>query len=81
MAPDYTHWHGMFEVGERFYMGLIPQARELIEQARGRAGHSEETLDAVLRRPEHSWFSEGAAEQSELVRRQMEERYGQGGRN
>ena len=28
MAPDYAHWHGMFEVAERFYMELIPQARE-----------------------------------------------------
>ena len=33
MAPDYAHWHGMFEVAERFYMQLIPQARELAEQA------------------------------------------------
>ena len=24
MAPDYTHWHGMYEVAERFYMELIP---------------------------------------------------------
>jgi hypothetical protein len=34
MAPDYTHWHGMYEVAERFYMELIPQAREIIEHAR-----------------------------------------------
>ena len=29
MAPDYTHWHGMYEVAERFYMELIPMAREI----------------------------------------------------
>ena len=33
MAPDYAHWHGMFEVAERFYKELIPQARELAHQA------------------------------------------------
>ena len=33
MAPDYTHWHGMYEVAERFYMELIPQAREIVEHA------------------------------------------------
>ncbi len=26
-TPDYTQWHGMFEVAERFYMKLIPEAR------------------------------------------------------
>ena len=36
MAPDYTHWHGMYEVAERFYMELIPQAREIAEHARVR---------------------------------------------
>ena len=25
MAPDYTQWHGMFEVAERFYMKLDPR--------------------------------------------------------
>ncbi len=33
MAPDYTQWHGFYEVAERFYMGLVPQARELAEKA------------------------------------------------
>jgi hypothetical protein len=33
MAPDYAHWHGMYEVAERFYQQLIPQARELADHA------------------------------------------------
>ncbi len=33
MAPDYAHWHGMFEVADRFYMHLIPQAQEIAQQA------------------------------------------------
>ena len=24
MAPDYTHWHGMYEVADRFYQKLDP---------------------------------------------------------
>ena len=24
MAPDYAHWHGMYEVAERFYIELHP---------------------------------------------------------
>jgi len=34
MAPDYAHWHGTYEVAERFYQGVIPQAREIVDHAR-----------------------------------------------
>ncbi len=62
MAPDYAHWHGMFEVSERFYMGLIPQARELTKHA-AENGHKKEAaavnkvIDDILKRPEHAWFN------------------------
>jgi hydroxylamine dehydrogenase len=61
MAPDYAHWHGMYEVAERFYQQLIPQARELAHQAEV-AGKSAEaaavrqTIDDILARPEHQWY-------------------------
>jgi hypothetical protein len=81
MAPDYTHWHGMYEVAERFYMELIPQAREIAEHAaaagRTSAGQAVEgVIDEILSRPEHVWFVEGAEAQAEQIRREMERRYG-----
>ncbi len=84
MAPDYTHWHGMFEVAERYYVELVPQARELIAQARARgqtagAAAAARVLDEVLARPEHAWFSGRDAASAEAIRRAMAERYGQGG--
>jgi len=83
MAPDYTHWHGMFEVGERFYMEMIPQALEIIDHARhdgnrAAADRAEKVVDEILARPEHSWFSLGAEDQAEKIRKQMSERYGAG---
>ncbi|MCI0652602.1 MAG: hydroxylamine oxidoreductase [Planctomycetes bacterium] len=60
MAPDYAHWHGMYEVAERFYQGLIPQAREIAERAAA-AGKEKEAgvvagvIDSILARPEHKW--------------------------
>lgn len=60
MAPDYAHWHGMFEVAERLYQELIPQAREIVRHATA-AGKTEqantvtEVIDEVLARPEHAW--------------------------
>lgn len=61
MAPDYAHWHGMFEVAERFYQELIPQAREIAHQAEeaGRTAQAEAVaavIDDILARPEHLWY-------------------------
>ncbi len=67
MAPDYAHWHGMYEVAERFYMELIPQAREIIAHAAA-AGQTREAeaaaavVDEILRRPEHRWQERGKTE-------------------
>lgn len=64
MAPDYAHWHGMYEVAERFYQALIPQAREIIEHAAENgnaegAEAAEKVIQDILDRPEHKWFEEG----------------------
>jgi hypothetical protein len=61
MAPDYAHWHGMFEVAERFYKEFIPQAREITEHASDEdqqeaADAVNEAIDEILARPEHQWF-------------------------
>ncbi len=61
MAPDYAHWHGMYEVAERFYQELIPQAREIAHHAEeeGKPEAAEAVLaviDDILDRPEHEWF-------------------------
>ncbi|MEZ6073201.1 MAG: multiheme c-type cytochrome [Pirellulales bacterium] len=61
MAPDYAHWHGMYEVAERFYMEMIPQAREIIAHAaaEGRteqAAAATSLIEEILARPEHQWF-------------------------
>ena len=81
MAPDYAHWHGMYEVAERFYMELIPQARELAHHAAQtglakQAAATNATIDAVLARPEHQWFTEGAEDQTARIRKAMDQRYG-----
>lgn len=60
MAPDYTHWHGMFEVAERFYMHFVPDAKKLIEEAKSHgkgeaAARVEKILEDILSRPEHAW--------------------------
>jgi hypothetical protein len=67
MAPDYTHWHGMYEVAERFYMELIPQAREICAEAEAHGKRAEANaviavIEEILARPEHEWQETGRGE-------------------
>ncbi len=78
MAPDYAHWHGMYEVAERFYQELIPQARELADHAEehgNQAGAAavREAIDDILARPEHQWFE---AEKAQAETTSVEENVG-----
>jgi len=63
MAPDYTHWHGMFEVAERWYTKFIPQVREIVDHAKkdGRdekAKAVEQVVEEIMNRAEHRWQKE-----------------------
>ncbi len=73
MAPDYTQWHGFYEVADRFYMQLVPQARELAEHAiaEGKKKQGEAVLaviDEVLNMDDHKWFI-GKMDPAEKARR------------
>jgi nitrate/TMAO reductase-like tetraheme cytochrome c subunit len=66
-APDYAHWHGMYEVAEDFYQKLVPEARELIDRAakQGKVAQAKAAgavLDGILARPEHAWYLKQRAE-------------------
>ncbi|MFT5424492.1 MAG: hydroxylamine dehydrogenase [Phycisphaerales bacterium] len=64
MAPDYTHWHGTYEVAKHFYSEFIPELRELVEK--GMRSTSPETqaaaqaldhgLEEVLNSDDHKWY-------------------------
>lgn len=75
MGPDYTHWHGMFEVAERFYVHLIPEAFELTQRASatGKAEKAQivnEVIDTILAKPEHAWS--GMSSKSTLPPKSLE---------
>ncbi len=61
MAPDYTHWHGMYEVAHRFYIEMVPEIREIIERGEKNGNHEgakklNALLDEILNSPNHRWF-------------------------
>ena len=63
-APDYTQWHGFFEVAERFYVHFIPQVEELIDHAMAEEGEKavaaeevKKLIEEILSRDDHVWFT------------------------
>jgi hydroxylamine dehydrogenase len=76
MAPDYTHWHGMYEVGRRFYNEFVPQLRHLAEANassedpdRAQAAAAlQARLDDILASDDHKWYL-GQMDPSEAERR------------
>ena len=53
MGPDYVQWHGFYDVAERFYFELVPEAEHLMP------GVTAE----IMERPEHKWFSGNMTEE------------------
>jgi hypothetical protein len=76
MGPDYTHWHGTYEVAKRFYAELVPELEELIHKGReSKDPEKNKAADAlqgklreVLESPDHRWF-ENKMDSAEVERR------------
>jgi hypothetical protein len=64
MGPDYTQWHGNFEVAQRFYTEFVPELRDVIKKGiesgdRAKADAARKVqaeLDQVLNSDMHRWF-------------------------
>ncbi len=64
MGPDYTHWHGTYEIAKQFYTEYIPQLEELIRanigasdpERKAAAARLSAKLEEVLNGPDHRWF-------------------------
>jgi hypothetical protein len=58
MAPDYTHWHGLYDVAENFYHEFLPELLRLAEE-HGKGPMFQEAVDRILDKPEHQWLKSG----------------------
>ena len=72
-GPDYTQWHGFFEVAQRFYFELIPEARELA----GGDPDITKVIDDILAQPEHAWRKGLAPEDRQKILDFYKQRYGE----
>ncbi len=56
MGPDYTWWHGIYEVAQHFYFTYIPELRELNNP------ELDKMIDEVLSDPYHQWLNRPTAD-------------------
>jgi hydroxylamine dehydrogenase len=60
-APDYTHWHGTYDLAKNFYGEYVPELKEIIHQhkdgvAAAEVRDLEKVLHDVLNDDNHKWF-------------------------
>ena len=76
MAPDYTHWHGTYELAKHFYSEYVPELKGLIEENLGSKDEAKrvaakalsEKLQEVLGSDDHKWYL-GRMDPAEKARR------------
>jgi len=76
MGPDYTHWHGTYDLGKNFYSEYIPELEELVEdnihsddaEKVAAAENLRQVIDDVLHTPDHKWYL-GLMDPDEAARR------------
>ena len=76
MGPDFTHWHGTYDLAKHWYVKYVPELRELIERGRRSDAadmqkaaeklHAE--LEKILNSDNHKWYH-GKLDPAEQARR------------
>lgn len=79
MGPDYTHWHGTYEVAKHFYSEYIPELQELAErhmnsssaEKKAAAEALHRLIEDTLNHDNHKWFL-NKMDASEKARREQQ---------
>ena len=78
MGPDYTHWHGLYEVSKHFYTEFLPAVVEIAAQKSPALKEKyARKVQVLLSRAEHIWLKGLTPEEAEAIRKTYQERYNQ----
>lgn len=74
MGPDYTWWHGMYEVAKHFYVYFLPEVEKIMG---GKEAAAPILNEYVFKDPAHRWYKEGMSkEQLKKLEQFYRQRYG-----
>ncbi len=83
MGPDYTHWHGTYEVAKHFYAEFIPALEEIVEKNL-RSSDSKKVMQtkklaakikAVLESNDHKWYINKMDPKEATKRKEAQEKF------
>ena len=77
MGPDYTHWHGMYEVAKSFYLEFLPQVVGAAGlKSRALKEKYEKKVRDILAREENIWIRGLSPQEAARLRESYKEKYG-----
>jgi hydroxylamine dehydrogenase len=78
MGPDYTHWHGMYEVAKHFYLEFLPEVIHAAGAKSPAMGDKYQAkVDALLAQEEHTWLRGLDPAEAARLRASYREKYDQ----
>jgi len=76
MGPDYTHWHGMYEVSKHFYTDFLPAVVKAAEETSPELGEKYQAkVAALLSQDEHVWLKGLSPEEAKAMEEMYKDRY------
>lgn len=76
MGPDYTHWHGMYEVSKHYYNKFLPAVVKAAKEYSESMGKKyQERIDKMMMKEEHLWKKGLSPQEAEALRAMYGDRY------
>ncbi|MBT5303539.1 MAG: hypothetical protein HON76_18295 [Candidatus Scalindua sp.] len=76
MGPDYTHWHGMYEVAQHYYIDFLPAVIQAAsEKSNEIKVKYEQKIDRLRTQEEHLWMKVFSEEGVERLRATYKDHY------
>jgi len=83
MAPDYTHWHGTYDLAKHFYTKYIPEIEKLIHKGmtsgdakkKASAEKLKALLDKTLNSTDHMWYLNKMTDKQKAIRKAATEEF------
>lgn len=76
MGPDYTHWHGMYEVAKQFYTEFLPLVVETAAEHSPEMGAAYKSrVERLLQEDQHLWLKGLSQQEADELKKTYQQRY------